>query len=471
MPSRESERLPATPLPPETAVSHNAQRLFSLFERLHLADDDPTAVYYTVAWNPENPTYLEDVTTVTLVPTGARRQESFANDTRGQFAQAQFIATETSDLSDTSTERFIWCFTGNTPALEPAIVDPNRLARDFGYQEMSPANLVATLASRLEGVDQHIELMRAVNGRGIPVQKELIKRMRSLTYRLVNKALEHPVKGALTTDPTGEQMFEAISFMQQSSPDKSKQLEGQIVGQLLRRLSPKWGKYNVLPEEEVRDTEILDTFEAAFQQGILPQATRILTRIVHHPAIYRRPYLEKLIAKNVLSDKHHSSSMMVLGVRRTVFAHTYIAATLDARMHALKGVHGKEIEDIREVLSRTHQQSNISDERRATSYVFLFNLAERLGYQSALYAHHTSSDRQRYPVERYTEVGAAYGFILRKLDELYPGFAQPELNEARVQLINAVLAPRLEIAIEQKQRAEAKEALQNAKEAAKNPKR
>jgi len=449
---------PVEPEIAENAVAHNAGRLFGLFNRLHESQDDPTTTYYRVTWNPEDDTRIAEVTTMQLTPTGARRQESFAPDTRGQFAQAQFIATEHSDTQPEPSERYLWCYTGNRSPLSPALPQSSRMVSDHGYIELSTPNIINTLASGLEGVDNHIQLIDEVNKRGIGVDKKVAKRMRRITYKLLHEALEGQDEVTITAPEYGGKLFEAVHYLHDADPDEAKKLRSQIVSRLLQRLPRRWGNYEPTDDQAHQEAEVLDTFESAFQQGVLPKTSNILNRVMLHHSMYRRPYMTVLLHDAILNGHHKSSNESVLGVHREIFTHTFIVSTLDSRMHALGEQTSETATDIKQVVGRTHSQL-FREARRGVSFVFLFNLAERLGYESTENPGITPRELHNNPVQRLYEIGRTFDYILAKIDEVHPEHAEPGLNIQRHEIVEAVLEPRIAIAVDRKKRKDEKDAL------------
>jgi hypothetical protein len=305
---------------PADAYYQSAQQLFALLPT-DQAGDSASARYYKVTWDTAEPGVVNDITTMTASPTGARRQERY-----GLFYSAQFKVTETTSSGDT-TERFVWCYTGPRRTRTPIEPDLPALAKTHDYQRLTPDNIVKTLTERASSIDDYLTLTRVMRQYDAQPVPSLVASINNLTYRLLYRSFDAPGESAAT--PSKDKIFELINTFAALNTDMPRAVQGYLISQALRTISvARMARTGAASETADKAAVIL---EEAIGRGVIPDEPRTMDRVFANGSIYTYPFATELVHAKLQAAPNYGSAKYVFGVKRVALAVDYIAAVVEAR--------------------------------------------------------------------------------------------------------------------------------------------
>jgi len=289
------------------AFAESADRLLGLVAGLE-ADSPPQ--YYALTWGGHNRAALDEVTLVTITPTGAGRQLLW-----GELHEAQCLIAEQSADGASAGQRFVWCITAPRAIGSPVMLDDDRLLKEHGYTRLDWEHVVSELARRASTLGDYRALREAMERYGIdeaPAQlaSSLESHMNSLAHqkRLSNGAVRD--------------MLEVAYSYRGLISDLSPAIQGRAVSLLLRGISGRGGDPG--STEDVGDpAEAATTLEEALRNGLIPREHRTIDRILGWPEVYAYRFATELLHEHLL-ESSHSHPQRIFGSDRLDFIHDYI---------------------------------------------------------------------------------------------------------------------------------------------------
>lgn len=436
----------------ETAIEHHDDFGHSVHRLFELATNVPEDVYYKVLWDEERPGNVVEVMTMRGTATGARKQEQ-----RGAFSQAQFKLTETSDVDDSESQRFIWLQIGfQTPGTTIEFNEEN-LKHDTGYHPLSSHDVTLELASHVVTLDDYANLINEMSQRKIAFPPELMTHSDKLVRRMTYQPLDSD------TGISPSSLFEFIRVLEPIDAELTKHVQSRLLSKLLGAV----GRYG--STQAIQD-EAASALERAVQQGVIPDEPRLINRILGSHHVYKYPFATEMLHSRLSTVYGRAGARSVFSVERTAFASDYMAMVLRGRLRS-----GDGSDEARQLVGgflKNNPIMRFNAERKIAPFDSLLHLASHFGDQPEVdeEVNEEANDAvilrsADLPVETLVGVGRAFGEILHELQSSDPEIAtsQEEFDQKCVEIVEAVLQSLI-------QRKIAKKAIETAnKERSKKP--
>ena len=310
---------PEKNLDPGNEYRRSAEYMFGL-----LADTQAktSPQFYIDSWDEVDPTALHELTTMTLAPTGARRDQRW-----GRFYSAQFVMTETSSAGDAS-QRFVWCYTGPANTGSAINVDVPALAQEYGYKEIVGINILSDLASRATGPDNHLTLVHLMQEYDVPPTRTLTTQVNRLVTRFVNQQ----IVGTPETDPDRldpDKMFELISrfLALDSRVQQPISTESHVMAPILKAIAQA-------KTFETSAPNAATLLETILTQNIIPDGSA-KDRAFASVSIYRYPFAVDALYDYLARGGEGQSEGYIFGIRRLSFVGTYVTTMMQIANPAL----------------------------------------------------------------------------------------------------------------------------------------
>jgi hypothetical protein len=277
--------------------------------------------YYAVEWVGEEEPGISDVIILTSAPTGARRQEQW-----GVFYSAQFLVTEVSSNTGEQQQRFMWCYTGPQRRGRPAEINTRAFAEDYGYEELTPQNIIRVLTGRASSIDDYITLVETMGRRNISPTPELAGNINSLIYQLANSNARN-ISEAIGIEPDRDRMFALITAYQSLGDEMSRGAQTYLTTQLLKTIALR--RLRPMPETIAAADAAAKVLGAALEEGVIPDEPRDIHRVLASSPIYYYEFATNLLQTELERDRGNGTSKSIFGIERLAFVYDYIATILE----------------------------------------------------------------------------------------------------------------------------------------------
>lgn len=308
-----------TESPHANSFEQNMERL------LTLADEADDTTYAKIEWSDDETAVLQ-VSTISLVATGARRQEN-----RGRFNQAQFKVTENTD-DDIPVKYFLWLQTGFQKPGTPISPDGDRVAEDHGYHKLTHAHVVYDLAKHAESTEDILSLLQEMKVREVASFPELVPIISRHIYDMV-----YGRSGVDEPDIDQEAIFNFFNSLQGIGYDGlTRQIQGNLLSKLLRAVAGYYkGSKDANAHELYRD-KAASVIEMTTRKGIIPKTPYFMQRVCSNVVLYKYPFATHLLHDQLLrSDVERQKN--VFGMDRISFTNNYILMVLTGLMNGDNG--------------------------------------------------------------------------------------------------------------------------------------
>jgi hypothetical protein len=269
----------------------------------------PKKLFYRVEWDSERPDKINDVVTMSAVATGARKEEF-----KGQFNQAQFRITETSDAG--SAERFMWLRIGYRSPGTPIKIDPYTLYEDFNYLELTPSNIYFTMSDHVQTVPDYLRLASEMDG----YEAEMPLGLRDQAVVLLRQFTKGGNIAANLDVGTLPAFAELLKGVGDSYASRLRHL---LLSNLIDGL-----QYN---DRLIAPDKAVAMLEVALREEILPTKPTLMERLLVCYPIYEQPFAIELLHATLQTQPAARWSTHIFGSDRTVFTQKFISTVLLSR--------------------------------------------------------------------------------------------------------------------------------------------
>lgn len=424
---------PEAPAEAQDDFERSSHELFSLLEQTPPVEDK-MPVFYQARWDAEQPQQLTEIVTMTLTPTGARRQEH----PRG-FSQAQYKTHEVSNVEKESRQRFIWCYTGPQPLAVVAPPEPRAMKAAFGFQPLEPQAIIATVAERAETPRDYALLLRRMARNNLDISSGLALKVNRVVYGLIDEELASSSQGVSETVYLyRKEIFELLSLLGQVDTEASITLRSRMVSRLLLGMQGRWGVYGEANPHAKRQLSAAQTLEAAVTQGFIPPTSTIRDRILGYPTVYRHAFGIDLLHADLSTKPFNYGSINILGINREVFVHDFMMFVLDGRLRAQDRQDSEEVHQLKVVLASTSPARNTIPPVSFHGLLNAASILDSLGTEA-----YESTANKKAPRANIKDLSRVFGRVLDALlpDDPEAAQAQKILNQKSVEIVETILYP------------------------------
>jgi hypothetical protein len=406
-------------------LTADLERLFDI------ADTLPNkASYVRVEWDSEAHERIRHISTMVLKFTGARRQE-----TNGMFTRGLYEATEQIDTDKEPSTRFVWAYNGPHEVGTKPTPDEAFVRRVFGYEVVSPENLIQIVADHTK-LENPVPLLQFMNNRNIQIFPELASKLNQNIYAFFNDVVEDPVN-TLGDLSFRKILFETLESVAINNPHYSRNIVSQMVSKLMQPMRSSWG--TPLPENLLYKQEaIASALYEACQRGVLGRESAAYSRMMGNGYMHKYAFTTKLMHEDLRSPARGNQLHTVYGMNRQGFIYDYIWSFIDGRIksNSFPDVDVEKINALMNTLGSKAYVVNPISFRSVFALEWLLDFPDTEIYLAGIHA----------PRYDFDEVAPTFSHILEYLTSKDPALKDEQvvLNKMAVENVENLMQPVLQ---------------------------